>query len=193
MTNEAGPTADITSLPDTALVREARGILEHAAPPTLVDHSIRTFLFGRAYGRNNDIDCDDEDLLLAALFHDLGFCPAHHDPALPFQVVGSRALREFLVGKGTESERVSPLVDAIDFHMQLWPRWSKGNAAGLLQVGAWMDITGLRRFGIREHARNVEAAYPRDRIRTQFYGLLFRSFGSLGACVGTMFPSRYRA
>ncbi|MCA9706077.1 MAG: HD domain-containing protein [Myxococcales bacterium] len=186
-------TEVVTLLPDTPLVREARGILERAAPSTLVAHSIRSFLYGRAYGRSHAMGCDDEEgLLLAALFHDLGFCPEHQDRRLPFQVVGSRALREFLSEQGTEPERISALVDAIDFHMQLLPRWSKGNTAGLLQVGAWMDITGLRRWGISSDARTIEGAYPRDGIRLRFYGFLFGSFGGVGSCVGTLFPGRYR-
>lgn len=183
----------ITTLPDTPLVREAQAILERAAPATLVAHSLRTFMYGRAYGQRQGIDHDDEDLLLAALFHDLGFCPEHRNPRLPFQIVGSRALRQFLADKGTDPQRISPLVDAIDFHMQLWPRWSRGGVVGLLQVGAWMDITGLRRWGIRREARAIEGAHPRDGIRLRFYGFLFGSFGSVGSCVGTLFPGRYRA
>jgi hypothetical protein len=183
----------LTRLPDTALVLEARGILERAAPPTLVQHSLRTFLLGRAYGRLRSIDYDEEGLLLAALFHDLGFCPEHRNRRLPFQVVGSRALREFLADQGTDPQRISPLVDAIDFHMQMWPRWSKGNAAGLLQVGAWMDVTGLRRWSVRHDARIIERAHPRHGIGFRFYGFLLGSFGSLGSCVGTMFPGSFRA
>lgn len=183
---------NLTRLPDTPLIREARSILERAAPGPLLDHSIRSFLFGRAYGREQGIDCDEEDLLLAALFHDLGLCADHRDPRVPFQIVGSRALRAFLAEHGVAPARIEPLVDAIDFHLQMLPRWGKGPAAGLLQVGAWMDITGLRRRGIRDRARVIESAYPRGGLRTRFYGLLFGSFGSVGACLGTLFPARYR-
>ena len=182
----------LTRLPDTSLVREAQALIERAAPQSLLDHSIRSFLFGRAYGRKHGIDVDEEALLLAALFHDLGLCADHRDPHVPFPIVGSRALRAFLAGRGVASERIEPLVDAIDFHLQMRPRWSSGPAAGLLQVGTWMDITGLRRWGMRSDARAIEGVYPRDNIRTRFYGLLFGSFGSVGACVGTLFPGRYR-
>ncbi len=182
----------LTRLPDTSLVQEARGILERAASPTLVHHSLRTFLLGRAYGRARGLDYDEEGLLLAALFHDLGFCPEHRNGKLPFQVVGSRALRKFLADQGADPQRISPLVDAIDFHMQMWPRWSKGNEAGLLQVGAWMDVTGLRRWSLRHEARAIEHAHPRHGIGFRFYGFLFASFGSVGSCVGTMFPGSFR-
>jgi len=182
----------VSTLPDPPLVREARRIIEQAAPRSLLDHSIRTFLLGRAYGQAHGIECDEEGLLLAALFHDLGLCGDRRDPRLPFQIVGSRALRAFLGERGVAPDRIEPMVDAIDFHMQLRPRWSKGTTVGLLQVGAWMDITGLRRRGVRAAARAIEAAYPRDDIRFRFYGLLLRSFGSAGACLGVVFPGRYR-
>lgn len=182
----------VTALPDTPLVREAREVIEKAAPRQLVDHSIRSFLFGRAYGRARGIDCNEEDLLVAALFHDLGFCPDYRDPRSPFPVVGSRAMRAFLTERGVAADRIAPMVDAIDFHMRMRLQIARGPAAALLQAGAWMDITGLRRGRVRGQARAIEAAYPRGDIRTRFYRLLFGSFGSVGACVGVFFPGRYR-
>lgn len=193
MTRHPAPGNEtLTRLPDTPLVREAQALIERAEPRSLIDHNLRSFLFGRAYGRKHGIDFDEEGLLLAALFHDLGLSADHRDPKLPFTIVGSRALRAFLTERGVEPERIEPLVDAIDFHLQMRPRWDSGGTAGLLQIGTWMDITGLRRRGVRSDARIIEGAYPRDDIRTRFYGLLFGTFGSVGACVGTLFPGRYR-
>jgi hypothetical protein len=180
----------LVQLPDTPLVREARSLVERAAPPLLLSHSLRCFLLGRAYGRQHKIDCDEEGLLLAALFHDLGLAAAHRNPQLPFQRVGSQALRQFLTERGVAAERSSPLAEAIDFHMQLLPRWSRGPAAGLLQVGAWMDITGLRTWSIGSDAKAIAAAYPRGDLRFRFYGMVLGSIGSLGSCLGILFPGR---
>jgi HD domain len=178
------------NLPDTALSREAHGILSRAAPPELVNHSVRAYLLGKAYGRKMGISFDDEGLYLAALFHDLGLCPAFKDTRFPFQVNSGRALRDFLLGRGVAQERAGALTAAVDFHMQLLPRWSEGNVAGLLQVGAWMDITRLRRRAVKDEVSAVEKIYPRLKIERKFVGMLLGSVGSVGSCLGWVVPPR---
>jgi hypothetical protein len=51
------------------------------------------------------------------------------------------------------------------------------------------DATAL---GMRSDARTIEGVYPRDNIRTRFHGLRSGSFGSVGACLGVLFPRRHR-
>lgn len=188
---EAGTRA-VVQFPDTPLVQEARVMLERAAPQQIVAHSLRCFLLGRAYGRKQRLDFDEEGLLLAALFHDLGLCEGNRNPKLPFPIVGSRALRDFLTERGVPAERIGPLAEAIDFHMQMVPKWQKGPTAGLLQVGAWMDITGLRQWSVSREARAITEAYPRGALRLSFYATVLRSIGSVGSCVGLLFPESYR-
>lgn len=178
------------NLPDTATSREAHRVLTDAAPPELVNHSVRVYLLGKAYGRKKGLRFDDEGLYLASLFHDLGLCPAFKDTSLPFQVNSSRALREFLLKRGFAQERVRALAAAVDFHMQLIPRWSEDNVAGLLQVGAWMDIMRLRRRAIRGEVAAVEQIYPRLNIERKFVRMLLGSVGSVGSCVGWLVPPR---
>jgi hypothetical protein len=97
-------------------------------------------------------------------------------------------LREFLLKKGATAERVRSLPDAVDFHMQLTPRWSKGNVAGLLQVAAWMDITRLRRWTIKDEVLAVEKLYPRLKIERKFVRMLLGSVGSVVSCLGLLVP-----
>ena len=44
--------------------------------------------------------------------------------------------------------------------MQMLPKWQKGPTVGLLQVGAWMDVTGLRQWSVSREAREIAEAYP---------------------------------
>lgn len=177
-----------TRLPDTTIVEEALSILKRAATPAVVNHSIRSYLLGATYARHRGLDFDEEGLATAAAFHDLGLCTDYRDPRAPFQFVGSRELRRFLCARGVEPARIEPLAEAIDYHMQMLPRWSKGNVVGLLQVGAWMDITGLRRWNVRKEAKEIEAVYPRAGIGMEFNKLLLRSIGSVRSCIGLMLP-----
>ena len=76
-------------LPETPLSREAYDAASASAPPEILNHSIRVYLLGKVYALRKDIAFDEEGLYLAALFHDLGLCPAYTDGSRPFQVNGS--------------------------------------------------------------------------------------------------------
>ncbi|HEY8072624.1 MAG TPA: HD domain-containing protein [Labilithrix sp.] len=179
------------SLPDTALVREAQGIVGRALPAPILAHSLRTFRLAEAYARATSRQHDEEGLCLAALFHDLGL--ALGAPSLPFQVASSRALVHFLEERGVPAERITPLADAIDFHLALLPRWSLGAEVGLLQVGAWMDVYGLRRRRVREEAARIDAEHPRVGFSTAFHRALFASIVRAPlACVGMLAPGPWR-
>ncbi len=178
--------------PDTALAREGRAIVSAVLSPAVLNHSLRAFLLGGAHARRSGIDFDDEGLYLAALFHDLGLFPGHRAAGEAFQLASSRELRVFLESHGVPAARIGALTDAIDFHMQLLPRWSRGNVAGLMQVGAWMDVTMLRRWSVRKEARDIARAYPREGIDLEFPRRLLATFTSLAACGGLLLPERFR-
>ena len=173
------------SLPDTALVREALEVARRALPAPIVDHSVRTYLLAAAYAKATRRAHDDEGLCLAAIFHDVGLA----DKTLPFTYASGAALARFLEGRAPRA-RVTALRDAILFHMQLFPRWSKGEVAGLLQIGAWMDATGLRRGRIAEEAARIEAEYPRGAFRRELRKRLLPSILSPAACLGLVFPAK---
>src|SRR5262245_50372354 len=108
-------------LPDTALVLEAEAAVAAILETAVLQHSRRAFLLGRAYAQAKAIDFDEEDLCLAALFHDVGLFVRPR--GMPFPLASSRSLKEFLDARGLDRARVAAMVDAIDFHMQLRPRW----------------------------------------------------------------------
>lgn len=159
---------DLSALPDTPLVNEARVVVAAALSPGVFHHSMRTFALGRAYADRKEISFDPEDLALASLFHDLGISAEFAQPGKPFTYASARALRLFLEERGGVPARVDPLVDAIALHMQLWPRWSAGPVAGLLQVGAWMDVTALRRWTVWDDAGAIAALHPRHGFDLEF-------------------------
>lgn len=177
------------ALPDTRLVTSARALVEQAAPRALLHHSIRTFLLGRAWAQKKRFAFDEEGLALAALFHDVGLVARFADRSRPFTEASSRALRLHLADQGVERARIAALTDAIELHMQLLPRFSRGPEVGLLQVGAWMDVTGLRRWTVRADARAIAAAWPREGFGLLFPRALIGSFGSVSACTGLLFRS----
>lgn len=185
-------TSASPALPDTRLVAEAEQLVSAALEETVLRHSRRAFHLGAAYAEKNAIAFDEEDLALAALFHDVGLAAGHRPANVAFTIAGSRALARFLEEHDVPHARIAPLVDAIDFHMQLLPRWSKGPVAGLLQIGAWMDVTGLRRGAIKERADAIEAAIPAGDFREGFNRRLLRTIDGPSACLGLLLPTAFR-
>ncbi len=179
-------------LPDGVLAREATFLVERVLSPDVFRHSLRAFLLAREYAGKRDIAHDEEGLFLASLFHDLGLSDAHRDGRRAFTEIGADALVAFLEERG-EGARGSPLAEAIELHMQLFPRWSRGPEVGLLQVGAWMDVVGLRGSAVGKIARRgIEDLYPRGRFTTAFHARLLRSLGSPRACLRLLFPRHDR-
>lgn len=178
--------------PDTALAREARKIIEAAEPVPIFNHSLRAFLLGRSYAKAKKIAFDEEALYLSALFHDLGLCEGHRAPARAFTFASSAAMRDHLVRHKVEPRRITAMTEAIEFHFQLLPNWSKGEVAGLMQVGAHMDVTGMRRWAIGREAKAEAASLPRAGFFMEFNRCMLRSTRSWAALMGLMLPERYR-
>jgi hypothetical protein len=173
---------ETTELPRSETIDAARELLDEA-PAAVKNHSIRTFLLGRAYARVRRIDFDEEGLCIAALFHDFGLFPHHLDRKKPFTQISSELLDEFLEDRAVAASKARVLKEAILLHMQPLPRWSRGPTAGLLQVGAWMDATGLRKWRVRRTAREIERAFPRLGFSLSFPPLLIKSIGSPRVCL----------
>jgi hypothetical protein len=184
--------ADPIFVPDTTLCGEAAALVSEILPPPILRHTMRTYRLGAAYGQKRGIDFEAEDLYLAALFHDIGLAPGRTEPRVPFQVVGGRALTGFLDERRFDPGRAARLREAIDYHMQVRPRWSKGPVAGLLQVGAWMDATRLRAWAVPGAVREADRLFPRAGFTTAFVRCLAGTVGDLPSLVGLWFPDRYR-
>lgn len=62
--------------PDSALTRAALDVANRVLPATLLNHSFRSYVFGRALGELDNIHVDTELLYAAALLHDVGLVAA---------------------------------------------------------------------------------------------------------------------
>ncbi|PWJ40993.1 HD domain-containing protein [Sediminitomix flava] len=176
-------------LPDTNLVNEANEIVSQALTKNVYNHSLRTYFLGNKYAKSKSISYDDEELALVALFHDIGFHELYADANRAFQVSSSLAIKDYLSVMGVEKGRVNVMMEAIDFHMQLLPRWDKSEVAGLLQVGAHMDVLGTRKFAVQKDDRKaISNAFPKGGFVLEFGTCLCKSMKSLNAVTGLFAP-----
>lgn len=159
-------TAGIT-IPDTDFTRLAFALLRDAAPAYLINHSVRTFLFGALLAKSQGLPFDREMLFLACILHDLGLTPEFEGP-LPFEIEGAQRAKSALLAAGYSSERAEVVWDGIAMHTQAIADFKRPEIM-LVSAGASMDVTG---YGLEQLApdeiRDVLALYPRLKMKIRF-------------------------
>jgi hypothetical protein len=180
------------SLPDSKLVHEAMAISAAAQSAPYMHHSLRVFVLAREVARKKELVFDEEGLLVAALFHDLGLSPTYGDAKQAFPEVGATLLYDFLVAREGET-RAARLADAVDSNMRPFTPWRRGVEAGLLQVGNVIDAFGLKKRLVgKDFIHEVELAFPRLGLDKEGRRAFRASIGSFRSVARLVFPRRSR-
>lgn len=178
--------------PDTALTRSARRVAEQTLPPTLLNHSYRTYRFGRALGELDGIDVDTELLFAAALLHDTGLAvdpPADAD----FTLASSRLARDVAEEVGLSTAATEVMQTAITMHYTPGVALTAGPEAYLLSAGAAVDVVGLRSWDLPTDTLNDAVRdYPRAQFKT-FFSETFRREAARVPQGRAQFLNRYGA
>ncbi|MES9542470.1 HD domain-containing protein [Actinomadura sp. NPDC000600] len=153
------------SLPDTGLTREAYDLVFATETAALANHSVRTYLFGRAVGEGLRLrpadGYDDEVLFLASVLHDLGLTE-RGDGRQRFEVDGADAAAEFVSGHGLDDARTRVMWEAIALHSSTGIANRMRPEIALTHAGTSIDITGQGAEALPEgFADRVHAAFPR--------------------------------
>jgi hypothetical protein len=177
-------------LPDTPIIKEALQIVKAALSDNIFNHSMRTYLYASEFSEKRKNVFSEEELLLVALFHDIGFYSPYQIKGKPFQIGSSNALKEYLLAhEKVQPERINAMMEAIDYHFQFRPRWEKGEIAGLLQVGAHMDVMGTKIKSIEKDKRNqILKEYPKNYFFLEFNSCLIKSFTNFDSIRGLINP-----
>jgi len=182
--------------PDSPLTRAATDAATRVLPPTLLNHSYRTYRFGRALGTLDNIDVDAELLFAAALLHDTGLTVASGSE--DFTLTSARVARDVAEQVGLSTTATETLQTAITMHHSPRVTPAAGPVAYLLAAGAGADVAGLRSWAlppamladaVRDHPRagfkaffrqawaNEAARVPGGRAR------LLRRYGAFTAAI----------
>jgi hypothetical protein len=147
-------------IPDSTLAKATMELLVEVAPPFLVNHCLRTYIFGDILGKKTHIHYDRELFYLAALLHDLGLTD-RFDGDGPFEVEGANAAYAFLTKQGLPIEKATVVREAIALHLSVLADL-KAAEISLLHVGTDVDVAGLGLDEIPPHMLSqVLAVYPR--------------------------------
>jgi hypothetical protein len=102
------------AVPETALTRAARKVAEDTLTPTLLQHSYRTYRFGRALGELDGLQVDAELLFAAAILHDTGLVKLPN--GADFTLSSMRLAREVADQVGLSTAATEVLQTAITMH-----------------------------------------------------------------------------
>lgn len=153
--------------PDSPLTRAASEAAVNVLPSTLLNHSYRTYRFGRALGELDGVEVDAELLFAAALLHDTGLVLAGGRE--DFTLTSARVAREVSEQVGLSTAAIETLQTAITMHHSPRVTLAAGPVAYLLSAGAGVDVVGLRCWDLpRSTVAVAVAAHPREGFKEYF-------------------------
>jgi HD domain len=162
------PIGGIT-LPGTAVCDAAVDVVTTYASPALVNHSLRSYIWGVSYAQREDITFDAELLFVAAMLHDIGLVPEFDSHTVPFEEAGGHVAWVFGAGAGWPVARRQRVAEVIVRHM-----WNQVDVADdpeghLLELATGLDISGRHPEWWPEELRAaVLAELPRSGLREEF-------------------------
>ncbi|HEU5143155.1 MAG TPA: hypothetical protein VFU04_08370, partial [Solirubrobacterales bacterium] len=147
--------------PDTSF---ARDLIEACADldPMLVEHGYRSYLFGRALGEAEGVDCDPEALLAATMLHDYAFMEMGELEGECFAWAGAKKAEQILTSSSLSEAERHDVLDAICLHLN--PSVSRGQGAvqHLAHDGISLDVLGMRGWELdRAGIRRTFERHPR--------------------------------
>lgn len=161
-------------LPRTPLCMKAYLLCKAKAPAFLLNHSVRTYLFGALHAAHHQQKFDAESAFVAALLHDFGLLRQFSLPGNSFEIDSAAEAERFAIEQGASTQETRIIWNAIVMHDMRFAIPSHESAeATLVAAGAAADVVGPD-AAMFDPARLQEVllAYPRLQFKKQFTALL---------------------
>ena len=159
-------------IPDSQIARDATALVTGCEPAFILNHSMRSYLFGAAIATHHKMKFDAEVFYLAALMHDIGLVAPYDRPG-SFKLNGAQAAHEFLLSHQFSQARADVVHEAIALHAAVGIA-DKGSVEGaLVHFGAGVDVMGFRAEDIASSTRAaIVEAWPRSNFKADFTRVL---------------------
>jgi hypothetical protein len=135
--------AIMTRFPDSQIARRAETYLRSTAEPSLVNHCLRSYLWGVALAEAERLDYDPEVFFVSAALHDLGLV-SDFDNGAPFEVDSGAATYSFALSLGWDEGKALTAEAAVVLHVAANVTLDHGAEAYLLWHGTSVDVSGQR-------------------------------------------------
>lgn len=147
----------IPLIPHSPTAQAAADLAAEAAPAYLLNHSYRTYLFGRCIIAKPEID--EEAAFVAAMIHDLGLTDTYQGEN-EFARTGADLACRFLEARGWDLDRIHLVEEAVLRHTNLVAE--EVPVHRLVQAGAAVDVAGLGYEQVEpETLAGILKTYPR--------------------------------
>jgi hypothetical protein len=147
--------------PDTPFARdvvEACGDLD----PMVVEHGIRSYVFGAALGRIEGIECDQEALFAGAVLHDYAWATMETGTEKCFTLVGAEAAADLLAASPLSADLQRDVMESITLHLNPRVDREQGELAHLVHDGVLVDVVGTRAWELdAAGVARVQERHPR--------------------------------
>jgi hypothetical protein len=155
--------------PETPAAAAALSVATHDYSPALLNHCVRSYLWGAMYGREHGITFDDELYYVSALLHDMGLTEAFDSHRLPFEEAGGHLAWVFGTAAGWPADRAARVEKIIVLHMRDDVSPAADPEAHLLQVATSWEVVGRRPEEFSPDASaEMLARYPRLGFGAEF-------------------------
>jgi hypothetical protein len=155
--------------PQTPAAAAALAVANRFYSPALLNHCVRSYLWGTMYGARHDIAYDDELYYVSALLHDIGLTEAFDSHRLPFENAGGELAWVFGTAAGWSADRAARANEIIVLHMRDDVPAADDPESHMLQVATSWEVVGRRPKEFPPEARgDVLARYPRHGFGAEF-------------------------
>ena len=159
--SSSGPDPSELTPPDSPFARE---VVDACADlgPTVIEHSYRSYLFARALGHVDGVECDEEALFAATMFHDYAFPKIETLTDRCFTLAGAEEAERFLESSPLSESQRHDVLDAICLHISPDSPRERGTTQYLAHDGIALDVVGLRAWELdRPGIRRTFERHPR--------------------------------
>lgn len=155
--------------PETPAAAAALSVATRDYSPALLNHCVRSYLWGAMYGRAHGITFDHELYFVSAVLHDMGLTEAFDSHRLPFEEAGGHLAWVFGTAAGWPADRAARVEKIIVLHMRDDVPPAADPEAHLLQVATGWEVVGRRPEEFSPDASaEMLARYPRLGFGAEF-------------------------
>src|SRR6201991_2789418 len=147
--------------PRTPAATAALSVAARFYSPALLNHCVRSYLWGATYASVHGIAFDDELYYVSALLHDISLTDAFDSHRVPFEEAGGDLAWVFGVAAGWPADRAARASEIIVLHMRGDVSATADPESHLLQVATSWEVVGRRPEEFPPDARaEMLARYP---------------------------------
>jgi hypothetical protein len=157
------------TFPQMPAAAAAHSVAARFYSPALLNHCVRSYLWGTTYAAAHGIAFDDELFYVSAMLHDIALTDPFDSHRIAFEEAGGHLAWVFGVAAGWPADRAARATEIIVLHMRDDVSPTADPESHLLQVATGWDVVGRRPEEFSAEARaEILARYPRQGFGSEF-------------------------